>query len=184
MDQRFSDDKNRIAALLEATGRGDHAAFRDLYDATAPKLLGIAMRIIRNRPVAEEVLQEVYVTIWQKAERFTPEAGHPAAWLAAIARNRAIDRIRAEKVERARATDDEQVLDRLVAPATGDPALRQDLRACLAALDDEARECVVLAYCSGYSREELAERYKRPVGTIKTLLHRSIRLLKACLEKV
>ena len=183
LNQRASTVENRIAALLEATARGDRAAFRDLYDATAPKLLGIALRIIRNRSIAEEVLQEVYVKIWQNAERFTPEAGHPAAWLAAIARNRAIDRIRAENVERARSTDDEQILERLVAPLEGDPALRKDLRACLAGLDDEARDCVVLAYCSGYSREELAERFKRPVGTIKTLLHRSIRLLRACLEK-
>jgi RNA polymerase sigma factor (sigma-70 family) len=183
LNQRVSNDQGRIAALLEATGRGDRTAFRSLYEATAPKLLGITIRIIRNRSIAEEVLQEVYVKIWQKAERFTPEAGHPGAWLAAIARNRAIDRIRAEKVDRTRSADDEPMLDRLVAPSAGDPALREDLRNCLAGLDDEARDCVVLAYCSGYSREELAERFKRPVGTIKTLLHRSIRLLRACLEK-
>ena len=78
---------------------------------------------------------------------------------------------------------DEAVLDRLPAPAAEDPALRQALEACLEGLDEEARTCVLLAYCSGYSREELAERFDRPVGTIKTLLHRNLRLLRACLER-
>lgn len=168
--------------LLEATSRGNHAAFRALYDATSPKLFGVVLRITRNRSMAEEVLQETFVKIWRNAERFSPEAGQPMAWLAAIARNRAIDRIRAEKVERSRAPDEEPDLERLVAPDTGDPATRESLRKCLGQLDDEARNCVILAYCSGFSREELAERFGRPVGTIKTLLFRSVRLLKACLE--
>lgn len=182
MNQKPSTAGGSLQDLIEATSRGNHAAFRALYDATAPKLLGVVLRITRNRSTAEEVLQETFVKIWQKAERFSPEAGQPVAWLAAIARNRAIDRIRSEKVERARPLDDEPDLERLVAPGTGDPVLREALRKCLGQLEDEARNCVVLAYCSGLSREELAERYGRPVGTIKTLLHRSVRLLRACLE--
>jgi RNA polymerase sigma-70 factor (ECF subfamily) len=169
--------------LLEATSRGNHAAFRALYDATSPKLFGIVLRITRNRPMAEEVLQETYVKIWQNAERYLPEAGQPMAWLSAIARNRAIDRIRAEKVERSRVGDDDEILGRLAAPETGDVVMQEALRTCLAELDEEARNCVILAYCSGFSREELAERFGKPVGTIKTLLHRSVRLLKACLER-
>ena len=168
--------------LLEATSRGNQAAFRQLYQMAAPKLFGVVLRITRNRPMAEEVLQETFVKIWQNAERFSPEAGQPMAWLSAIARNRAIDRIRSEKIERSRVSDDEGVLERLVAPGTGDVVLQESLRVCLSQLDEEARNCVVLAYCSGFSREELAEKYGRPVGTIKTLLHRSVRLLKACLE--
>jgi RNA polymerase sigma-70 factor (ECF subfamily) len=168
--------------LLEATSRGDHAAFRALYQATAPKLFGVVLRITRNRPMAEEVLQETYVKIWRNAERFTPEAGQPMAWLSAIARNRAIDRIRSEKLERSRVTEDESVLERLATPGSGDVVIQESLRTCLSQLDEEARNCVILAYCSGFSREELAERFGRPVGTIKTLLHRSVRLLKACLE--
>jgi RNA polymerase sigma-70 factor (ECF subfamily) len=171
-----------LASLLEATSLGNHAAFRALYDATAPKLMGIALRITRDRQMAEEVLQETFVKIWQNAERFSPDAGQPMAWLSAIARNRAIDRIRAEKGERSRASADEPELERLVAPGTGDPVMQEALRKCLSQLEEEAQKCVLLAYCSGYSREELAERFGRPVGTIKTLLHRSVRLLKACLE--
>ena len=182
MEQKISTDGGSLAALLDATSRGDRAAFRALYEATAPKLFGIVIRITRNRSTAEEVLQETFIKIWQNAERFTPDAGRPMGWLAAIARNHAIDRLRSERIERNRAQDDDQILERLAAPMAGDPGMRQALRKCLGQLDEEARDCVVLAYCSGFSREDLAERFGRPVGTIKTLLHRSVRLLRACLE--
>jgi RNA polymerase sigma-70 factor, ECF subfamily len=181
LKQETATEPAALADLLAATSRGDKAAFGALYEATAAKLFGIVLRIIGNRSIAEEVLQDTYLKVWRNAERFRAEAGHPMAWLAAIARHQAIDRIRAEKIERNR-DDDADVLDRLAAPSD-DPALRGALSTCLTALDEEARSCVVLAYCSGYSREELAERFNRPVGTIKTLLHRSMKLLKACLEK-
>jgi RNA polymerase sigma-70 factor (ECF subfamily) len=154
-----------------------------LYEATAPKLFGIVLRMVVSRPAAEDVLQEAYVKIWQNAARFSPDAGQPMAWLAAIARNCAIDRIRSERIARHQVPADEDVLDRLTRPEGGDPAMREALRTCLAGLPEEARECVTLAYCFGFSREELAERFKRPVGTIKTILHRSVKLLRACLEK-
>lgn len=182
MNQRPTTAGRSLGGLLEAAARGDREAFRALYEATAPKLFAVLLRILRNRPVAEEVLQETYVRIWQNAERFAPEAGEPMAWMTAIARNRAIDRIRTDKVHQAGTTDD-SVLERLAAPAAGDPATHQALRRCLDGLEQDARDCVVLAYCWGYSREELAERFERPVGTIKTLLYRSMRLLKTCLEQ-
>jgi RNA polymerase sigma-70 factor (ECF subfamily) len=182
LDQRIASEGRNLAELLRAASLGDRGAFRALYEATSPKLFGVILRITRNRMVAEEILQETYVKVWQNAARFTPEAGHPLAWLATIARNRAIDRLRAEKFERNRAGDDD-ALDRLAAPGGADPAEREALRACLQGLDEEARSCVVLAYCSGFSREELAERFNRPVGTIKTILHRSIGLLRQCLER-
>jgi RNA polymerase sigma factor (sigma-70 family) len=182
LDKKPTIADGSLDSLLRETSRGNHAAFRALYDQVSPKLFGVVLRITRNRPMAEEVLQETFVKIWQNAERFSPEVGQPMAWLAAIARNRAIDRIRAEKVERSQPADDETALERLAAPGTGDPVDRLALRKCLGQLDDEARNCVVLAYCSGFSREELAEKFGRPVGTIKTLLFRSVRLLKACLE--
>jgi RNA polymerase sigma-70 factor (ECF subfamily) len=182
LDQQVATDRSVLPDLLEATSRGDRAAFQRLYEATAPKLFGIILRITSNRSVAEEVLQETYIKVWQNAERFTPEAGKPITWLAAIARNRAIDRIRTERIERQRSDDDQAILDRLPSPSSGDPAARDALRFCLGGLEQEAQSCVVLAYCSGFSREELAERFGRPVGTIKTLLHRSIKLLRDCLD--
>jgi RNA polymerase sigma-70 factor (ECF subfamily) len=170
-----------LADLLAASARGDRTAFRRLYEATAPKLFAIVLRITRNRSVAEEVLQETFVKVWRKAERFQPEAGAPMAWLTAITRNLAIDRLRSERIERYQ-DDGEAILARLPAPGGDDALSREALRICLGALDEEARACVLLAYCSGFSREELAERFGRPVGTIKTLLHRSLKLLRTCLE--
>jgi RNA polymerase sigma-70 factor (ECF subfamily) len=175
-------DGTSLSGLLEAVASGDRVAFRMLYEATAPKLFGVVLRITRNRSLAEEVLQDTFVKVWQKAERFTPDAGQPMAWLTAIARNRAIDRLRSERFDRVDGSDDD-ILARLPAPAAGDPATRRALLLCLSGLDEEARACVILAYCSGFSREELAKRFKRPVGTIKTLLHRSIKLLRDCLER-
>jgi RNA polymerase sigma-70 factor (ECF subfamily) len=172
-----------LGELLQAAGGGDRAAFRRLYQSAAPKLFGIVLRITRNRPAAEEVLQETFLRVWRNAGHFAPEAGQAMAWLAAIARNAAIDRIRSERVAPSAGAAGEDVLERLAAPGAADPGLREALRACLGGLDAEARDCVVLAYCSGLSREELAERFGRPVGTIKTLLHRSLKLLRACLEK-
>jgi RNA polymerase sigma-70 factor (ECF subfamily) len=169
--------------MLEATSRGDRDQFRALYEQTAPKLFGVVLRITRNRAIAEEVLQDTYIKVWQNAERFTPEAGQPMAWLAAIARNRAIDRLRSERFDRFKDVGDDNLLEQLPAPPGADSVTRESLRTCLAGLDEEARSCVVLAYCTGSSREELAERFGRPVGTIKTLLHRSIKLLRACLDK-
>ena len=182
MDQPVPIDGDALRGLLEATSRGDRKAFQRLYQATAPKLFGIVLRIVRNRSLAEDVLQDTYVRIWQKAETFSPEAGQPLGWLTTIARHRAIDRIRAEHTERFKDAGDEDILDRIPAPEATDPAMSHSLRNCLSGLDEEARDCVLLAYCSGFSREELAQRFRRPVGTIKTLLHRSIKLLRACLE--
>ncbi len=182
MDQAVGTEAGGLPELLEATSRGDRGAFRQLYEATAPKLFGIVLRITSNRSVAEEVLQETYIKVWQNAERFTPEAGKPMTWLAAIARNGAIDRIRSERIERQRSDDDQAILDRLPSPFSGDPAARDALRLCLGRLEQDAQSCIVLAYCSGFSREELAERFGRPVNTIKTILHRSIKMLRECLD--
>jgi RNA polymerase sigma factor (sigma-70 family) len=179
----MSTEGDSLPGLLAGAARGDRDQFRTLYEQTAPKLFGLVLRITRNKAIAEEVLQDTYIKIWQNAERFSPDAGQPMAWLAAIARNRAIDRVRSERFDRFIDNDDDDLMARLPALPGADLASRESLRTCLAGLDDEARSCVVLAYCAGLSREELADRFKRPVGTIKTLLHRSIKLLKACLEK-
>lgn len=182
MNTRRIIDDGKLQSQLEAAGRGDRAAFRALYEACAPKLFGLVLRIVRNRQVAEDVLQETFVKIWQNAVRFERQSGKPMAWMATIARNAAIDRIRSEKMDQS-SSGDEAVLERLAAPDAGDPAMREALRRCLDELEENARDCVVLAYCSGYSREELGARFGRPVGTIKTLLFRSMKLLKACLER-
>lgn len=174
-----------LIGLLRATGGQDRAAFRALYVATAPKLFGIVLRIAPSRAVAEEVLQDVYLRVWQNASRFAPETGHPMSWLASIARNRAIDTVRQRtEVLPAGGEEGESWIDRLAAPGDLEADLlgREALRVCLGRLEPDHRLCLVLAYCEGLSRDELAARFARPVNTIKTWLHRGLAALRTCLD--
>lgn len=175
-----------LSGLLEAVSHGRRDAFRELYDRTAPKLLGVVVRIVRDRAIAEDVLQEVYLRVWQQAASYSPDAARPMTWLIAIARNRAIDIVRQRR-------------DVLVSPDEGGgdwfdaiPESRDRegdfldidrLRNCLGRMEDTQRRCLLQAYYEGYSRDELAAVYERPVNTIKTWLHRGASTLRSCLEE-
>jgi RNA polymerase sigma-70 factor (ECF subfamily) len=179
-------EKAELADLLRAVAREDRAAYKRLYEQAGPKLFGIVLRITRNRSAAEDILQDVFLRIWQNAHSFSPDAGPPMAWLSSIARNRAIDVLR-QKTFVSVASDNEDETDWFERIA--DPRDLEDemmniaaLRHCLGQIEEPARICVLLAYYEGYSREELAERYGKPVNTIKTWLHRSLAVLKDCLE--
>jgi RNA polymerase sigma-70 factor, ECF subfamily len=175
----------RPETLLEAVGQGDRAAFAELYRATAPKLMGIALRILTRRELAEEALQETYVRAWQKALQFDPALGSAVAWLAAICRNQAID-IRRRQAERIAGLSDALAEDR--ADAAGPDGMlalagsKGALKACLDQLPENRRQLVVRAYLEGLTREELAAVYRMPVNTVKTNLRRSLIELRRCLD--
>ena len=175
------DDLARLMARIAAR---DPAAFAALYKQTSAKLYGVVARILTRGDVAADVLQEAYVRVWEKAGDFDPAKGSALGWMAAIARNRALDEVRrvrpvsledqpegfepvAEEVDALAARDRSEGLARLVD--------------CLKGLDDEKRAIVLLAYYRGLSREALAKRFGRPVPTIKTWLHRSLAQLRDCL---
>jgi RNA polymerase sigma-70 factor (ECF subfamily) len=175
-----------LSALIASTAGGDRRAFKALYDATAPKLFGIVLRIVRDRAVAEEVLQDAFLRVWQNAGSYAPDAGQPLTWLAAIARYRAIDVVRQRRETPVRGGEEEEDwIAGIMDPNDGEAQLidRDRLRHCLARLDEMQRACLVLAYCDGYSREELASRFARPVNTIKTWLHRGLASLRGCLDE-
>lgn len=172
-----------LASLLVATSAGDRAAFERLYLETSAKLFAVIRRILSDRAQAEEVLQEVYVRVWQSAHSFDATRGHPLGWMAALARYRAIDIVRRNSTRDAAARPGDELWQQ-PDPAPGlDLADSEALRLCLEELAGEQRQCVVLAYCDGYSREELAQRFERPVGTIKSWLSRSLSVLRACLDR-
>lgn len=178
-------DDATLLRLMSAVAQGDAQSLKSLYDLTAPKLYGVISRIQRDRAAAEDVLQDVYLRVWQSAGSYDPQAGRPLAWLCAIARNRAIDVVRRKGEVQGPVTEDgEDWVERLADPHDSEGAIlgRDALRACLQRLDETQRDCIVLAYCEGYSREELAARYDRPVNTIKTWLHRGLAALRGCLE--
>ena len=174
-----------VRDLMLAISRADRGAFQKMYEATSSRLFGIVLRMVRDRPLAEEILQDVYLRIWQRAASYDPSSGAPFHWMVAIARHRAIDMMR--KRRDLLMSPDDEGRDWLESVAgEGDPETmhvdRDGLHKCLARLDDTMRDCIVLAYSFGYSREELATRFAAPANTIKTWLHRGLSALKTCME--
>ncbi len=172
-----------LVAALQRTARGDRAAFRLVYEATSLKLYGIVVRILGRRDLADEVLQEVYVRVWQRAGDFDTASGSPITWLAAIARNLALDEVR-RKTPRSI----EDFPEILQLPSDDDPSATLErneefrrLQACLDGLEAEKKEIVLLVYYYGMTREEIASRINRPVATVKTWLRRSLAQLRDCL---
>ncbi len=173
-----------LSGLLGRVAAGDEAAFAALYRATSGRLNGVVARILPARDAAAEALQDAYVRIWTKAADFDPARGSALAWMAAIARNRALDEVR-----RVRPVSLEDMGEGFEPAAdTVDPLSAREkseglqaLIACLEGLDEEKRAILMLAYYRGASREALAKRFGRPVPTIKTWLHRSLAQLRMCL---
>jgi RNA polymerase sigma-70 factor, ECF subfamily len=173
-----------LSDLLKRIATRDAAAFSTLYKGTSAKLYGVVARILTRGDVAADVLQEVYVRIWEKAGEFDPVRGSPLAWMATIARNRALDEVR--RVRPASLEDQPEGFE--PAAEAIDPLATRErseglaaLVDCLKALDEEKRAVVLLAYYRGSSREALSKRFGRPVPTIKTWLHRSLAQLRDCL---
>jgi len=176
-------DSALLTELLGRTAQGDRPAFSRLYDLTRAKLFGVIRRILVRGDLAEEALQESYVRIWSNAFRFDQSQASAMTWMIAIARNQAIDLKRKvnERVA-ARAVALEDVMLATSETSAEDSADYRRLRQCLGGLAADGRDMVLLAYHQGYSREELAERFARPVATVKTILRRSLAALKECLD--
>ena len=170
--------------LLAAVAKGDEAAFERLYGATRAKLYGVVLRILRRSDLADEVIQESYLKIWHNAGTFDPKRATPITWMVAIARNRALDLIR-RKGETS--IEDEPHAMEAAAEEPHPLARREmteDLRrllGCLGRLEEDRRRMVLLAYYSGWSREQLATQFDAPASTIKTWLRRSLLEIRECL---
>jgi RNA polymerase sigma-70 factor (ECF subfamily) len=176
-----SDDLNNLLSRIVTR---DTIAFAALYKQTSAKLYGVIARILTRGDVAADVLQETYVRIWERAGDFDPGKGSPLAWMATIARNRALDEVR--RVRPVSLEDQPEGFE--PAGEEIDPLAARErsegltaLVDCLKALDEEKRAILLLAYYRGSSREALAKRFGRPVPTIKTWLHRSLAQLRDCL---
>lgn len=174
-----------LADLILAVAAEDRAAFQRLYDLAAPKLFAIVLRIIRNRSLAEDILQDVFLRIWRNAGTFSPQAGPAIAWLNAITRNRTIDVLRQKSLTLPEHDGEETDWWGRIAELRDPAADMMDispLRACLGEIEEPHRSGLLLAYYEGYSREQLALRLEQPVSTVKTWLHRSLAALKTCRE--
>lgn len=174
-----------IAELIARVALRDRSAFKTLYGRTSAKLFGVTLRILRDRAEAEEALQEVYVKIWQRADRYQAGGYSPISWLVAVARNHALDVVRARRP----AGDD---LDAAVDVADAGPTPEQSairsgervrIEGCLGELEPERAEAVRGAYLDGYTYDELASRYDVPLNTMRTWLRRSLLRLRDCLSQ-
>jgi RNA polymerase sigma factor (sigma-70 family) len=178
--------RQHLVDRLRAVANGDRTALRDVYRLTSAKLFGVCLRILPDREEAEDVLQEVYLTVWNRADRFDPARASPVTWLATIARNRAIDRLRAmaprrddHPVEAADAVED-AAPGPLAALESGEEARR--LARCLETLEERARGAIVAAFYGGRTYEDLARGAGVPLGTMKSTIRRALIRLKGCLE--
>jgi len=181
---RPAEDERRrqIAELIGACAAGDRPAFRRLYDLSSRFVCGIIRAILRDSEMVAEVAQEVYVSIWQRAGSFDDETRNPLAWIAAIARNRAIDRLRAERARGFIAATDElpDIADDY--PPAGLLVEAVAARRALADLRPEFRRALLLSYFKGYTHTELARALDVPVGTAKSWVRRGLAALKVALE--
>jgi RNA polymerase sigma-70 factor (ECF subfamily) len=174
-----------IENMIVRVGLGDRAAFSSLYDATGAKLFGVCLRILNNRHDAEDALQDVYVKIWKNADRYAANGYSPMTWLITIARNLAIDRLRARKAPTSQIEDEPHL-------ATSDPtpemavvqkSERARMDGCLDELDPAHATAVRGAYLNGDTYQELADHAGVPINTMRTWLRRSLKKLKDCLTR-
>lgn len=174
-----------VVALLERVASGDRDSFKSLYDVTSAKLFGVILRILIERSEAEDVLQEVYITIWRKAAEFDAARASPITWMVTIARNRAIDRLRARNVRptttlaaAAEVRDDAPMADALI--DAGNDLRRVD--AALRTLDPKHAAIIRSAYFEGITYEALSAREGVPVGTLKSWVRRGLLRMRTVLE--
>jgi len=174
----------QLTALLGRCASTDGLALQRLYQLTSPLLFACLTRMLRRRAVAEEALQDVFVTIWQRAGQFQPERGRPMTWLMSITRNRAIDLMRREHLAPVLALDvPEQAVDEATEEPGADPLPRAAvLERCLALLTPQQRQCLELAFVGGNSHMDVARLVGSPMGTVKSWIRRGLQSLKTCLE--
>ena len=193
----WTERSRELAGLLARTALGDRAAFATLYDRTSGHLFAVLLRVQRDRALAEDLLQEVYVSVWRAAGGFDAARAQPLTWLTSIARNRAIDSLRRRQTQPSTISthlsgDDGQERDLLQDFASQDAgplelleqaADARALRQCLQVLSGQQQQALALAFYQGQSYAEVAEHLAQPLGTVKSWVRRGLSALKSCLER-
>ncbi len=197
LDERDWPEKSReLSQLLARAGLGDRVAFGKLYERTSGHLFAVVLRIQRDRGQAEDLLQEVYVSVWKAAAGFDAARSQPLTWLTHIARNRAIDSLRRAQTQPSTISlsrdDDDERPDPAEALASGAPGPldllgqasdKRELAQCMERLSPPQRQSVALAFFDGLSHAEVAERLCEPLGTVKSWVRRALNTLKGCLDR-
>jgi RNA polymerase sigma-70 factor, ECF subfamily len=177
-----SPPEKHLSTLLDAVASGDRKAFRTLYDKSAPVLFAICVRLMRDRDVAQDVLQEAMTRIWRKAHLFDASKGNAMVWMAVVTRNCALSQ-RAAAPPPSSSLEEAGLLAAVEARWSSDPVIAADVRQCLKKLNEKYRKCVTLIYLHGLSYEELAGKISAPLGSVKSWVHRAVRELALCMGK-
>jgi len=176
-------------SVLQRIGARDTAALAELYDRHSRLVFGLALRIVRDRQEAEEILQETFLRVWTRAEIYDARIGAPLPWIVRVARNCALDRLRARRV---RAGVNAPAIVEAAAPDSGlqtpeaaamDAERRQTLTGALADIPAEQRQLIEAAFFEGYSHSELAQRFGLPLGTVKTRIRAGMIAMRKRLEQ-
>lgn len=174
-------------AALAACARGERYALRAIYEREGSWLLGVVLRIVRQRETAEDVLQEAMLQIWRAAGTFDPARGSGRGWIYTVVRHRALQEVRRRSTDPTVPVDDIEPLIEAFGAAqasadTGPVADARDLARCLAELEEKQRNCIVQSFVDGYTHEQLAEKLAVPLGTVKSWIRRGLLALKGCLS--
>jgi RNA polymerase sigma factor (sigma-70 family) len=171
-------------AVLELVSRGNESALGELYDRYGRVAFGLALRVVRDRSLAEDAVQEGFLAVWRSAGTFLAEHGKPSTWILTLVHRRAVDLVRREERRRTEPIDD---LAQPTGDATDEEASvrqqRQIVQKALRKLPDEQREAIELAYYGGYTQSELAERLGQPLGTIKSRMFTGLKRLRELLAE-
>jgi RNA polymerase sigma factor (sigma-70 family) len=187
-DDAGSADRQRIERLNQLLARaaaGDQQAFEALYRATSSRVFGVITKMMRDRGEAEDLLQDVYVSAWRRADTFDADRGSAITWLIALARNRTIDRMRQHREELLGDDAVPDIADDAPTPAAMVESAEERLRLqrCLERLEPTQRHAIREAFFTGATYHELAQRVAVPLGTMKSWIRRSLMQLKTCLEQ-
>ncbi|WP_232017067.1 sigma-70 family RNA polymerase sigma factor [Gordonia insulae] len=181
-----ANDTELLRTLLADSALGDRGAFARLYDLTSARIYGLALRVVRDRNYAEEVVQEAYLQYWQKAGDYQPTRGTVISWMMTIAHRRAVDRVRSEELQH-RKIGEYEATSRLPAGPVPlelvvDREQSGELRTCLNRLTDLQRDSIEMSYFSGMTYPEVAEHTSTPLPTIKSRIRDGLRKLRSCLR--
>ena len=189
MDQALNERDEALINLISRCAIRDQKALKGLFDQVGAYLNAVIYRIVLRDDIANEVLQDAFLQIWQNASSYRCDKAKPLTWMTSIARYRALDRKDKEQryTQNIPSTNDEEVLHSLADENTPETTVSQKhldkpILDCLEALNDNISRCLQMAYIHGYSREELAEKFNTKTNTVKSWLHRGSERLKECLQ--
>ena len=185
-----SDRSVRLGGLLSRIAMGDQVAFGEFYEITSSHLYGVALRILKDSPAAEEILQEAYVNVWHHAGSYEVAKSQPMTWLTSIVRNRCLDQLRRRELDTVTLTSDDDDAPEYDLPSEAMTpaemllagAEARSVRDCVEALDAGPKQAIALAFYQGLSHSELAAHLREPLGTVKSWVRRGLERLKNCLD--